>query len=131
MLTIPADVKTIDLPASTMWFDHHGILYSMSKQAPAQTIEEARKTLEHIREFTGNKKVCMLIDATHSRESSREMRDFAAEELPKMVKAVAVLSHSALGKMMANLFFHLKSQPYPLKMFDNEPEAIQWLRKYL
>ena len=131
MLKIPPNVKIIELTTSTLWFDKNGILCSISKKASPQTLEQARETLKDLRQYVGNNKVCMLIDATHTSETSREVRDFAAEELPKIAKAIALMSRSALGKMLANLFFRLKSQPYPVKMFDDEQEAIQWLRQYL
>ncbi len=73
----------------------------------------------------------MLLDVTHSSETNREVRDFAAEELPKITKAIAIVSHSALGKMLANLFFSLNSQPYPVRYFTDEPEARAWLKQYL
>ncbi|MEX2231081.1 MAG: STAS/SEC14 domain-containing protein [Cyclobacteriaceae bacterium] len=131
MLTIPANAKIIDLTTSTLWFDENGILCSISKKASPQTLELARQTLKDLRQYIGNDKVCMLIDATHTSETSREIRDFAAEELPKIAKAIALMSRSSLGKMLANLFFKLKAQPYPVKMFDDEQEAVRWLRQYL
>ena len=131
MLTIPQNAKTIELTTSTLWFDDVGILYSISKKVPEQTIEDARDAISKLRQYLGDEKVCMLVDATHSTESSREMRDFAAEELPKITKAIAIMSRSALGKMLANLFFQLKSQPYPVKMFDDQQDAVRWLRQYL
>jgi len=73
----------------------------------------------------------MLVDVTHSMESTRETRDYVAEEFPKYVKALAMVSDSALGKMLANLFFTLKKQPYPAKMFNNEQDAKTWLKQYL
>lgn len=106
-------------------------MWSISKKRPPQTVEQARESIERLKEITGNKKVCMLIDVSNTAESSRELRDYVAEELPKLVKAIAMVSSSALGKMLANLFFSLKSQPYPVKMFNNEKEALAWLRQYL
>jgi len=51
--------------------------------------------------------------------------------LPRYIKAIAMVSDSALGKMLANLFFTLKKQPYPTKMFTNEQDAKEWLMQYL
>jgi hypothetical protein len=88
--------------------------------------------MEMLQRYLGyKKKVCMLLDVTHSSETTREVRDFAAEELPKITKAIAMVSGSALGKVLANLFFLLKSHPYPVKYFTDETEARVWLRQYL
>jgi hypothetical protein len=130
-MEIPTNTKVIEWPTSTIWFDENGILCSISKKAPPQTLEEARKTLEDFKKLIGNRKVCMLIDVTDTPESSKELRDYAAAEFPKFVKAMAMLSKSVLGKMLANLFFSVKAQPYPAKMFNTEAEAKEWLKQYL
>ncbi len=120
-----------ELYASTIWFDADGFLVSVAKKVPQQTIEESKKEIEEFTKITGGKKVCLLADVTNTTETSREMREWAAEELPKLVKAVAMVSDSALGKMLANLFFSLKAQPYPVKMFNEVEEARKWLKQYL
>ncbi len=131
MLKIPVNAKIIEWPTSTMWFDEDGILYSIQKKGVEQTIEEAKMYIEEFKKIVGNKKSCMLVDVTNTSETSREMRDYAAEVLPDVIKAVAMVSDSALGKMLANLFFTIKAQPYPTKMFNNEADARKWLMQYL
>lgn len=131
MLTVPPNAKVIVLSTSTFWLDDEGILRSISKKGPTQTLEEIRNNFENLKQYINHKKVCILMDVTNSSETSREVRDFAAQELPGIAKAIAMISQSALGKMLANLFFRLKSHPYPVKVFNNEKEALQWLRQYL
>lgn len=131
LISIPAYANVIDLPTSQVWREESGIVCAISKKVKPQSVEETRASVESFHKFLGPEKVCMLIDVTHSSESSRDVRAYAAEELPKMVKAPAMVSNSALGKMIANLFFNLKSQPYPIKMFNNENAARVWLNRYL
>lgn len=114
-----------------MWFDEIGILCSIAKKVPAQTVKEAKQTMEEFKKITGGKKVCMLSDSTDSAPISKEMRDYVAEVLPDIALAVAIISRSAVGKMVANLFFSIKKQPYPVKMFNDEGEAKEWLKQYL
>lgn len=121
----------MEIPGSTMWFDKSGIVYAISKKGPPQTLEQTKESLEVFRRYIGPGKVCLLIDVTHSRETTREVRAYVAEEFPKIIKAIAMVSSSALGKMVANLFFNLKSQPYPVKMFNDEQQAKAWLKQYL
>jgi len=131
MLNIPKNVKVKEWGTSTTWFDEEGILYSVSKKGTQHTLEETKKRFEEFKALIGNNKICMLIDVTNTNESTREIRNYAAEELPKIVKAIAMVSTSAVGKMLANLFFTLKTQPYPTKMFNNEAEAKKWLQQFL
>jgi len=39
MLTPPKDAELIEFPTSTIWFDKSGIMYSVSKKVPAQSLE--------------------------------------------------------------------------------------------
>ena len=130
-MTPPDNVKVIDLAASTIWFDDNGILCSIAKNVPQQNIEQAQAALDELKRITGGKKVCMLSDNTASPPVNKEMRDFAAQVIPDLVKAIAIISRSSVGKMAANLFFKLKKQPYPVKFFDDEQAARQWLKQYL
>ena len=131
MLQPPKNAKVYDYPTSTMWFDENGILCSISKKSPPQTMEEAKESIKKFVALTGGKKVCMLSDNTHSSPPSKEMRDFAAEIIPTLAKAIAIISNSPVGKMAANLFFSISKQPYPVKMFNDEMEAKKWLKQYL
>ncbi|MBA3706186.1 MAG: STAS/SEC14 domain-containing protein [Bacteroidetes bacterium] len=130
-MKIPDNTEVYDWKSSTFWFDNEGIVCSISKKVPPQNLEDTKKVIEDFKKIIGERKVCMLIDVTNSSESTREVRNLAAEEFPKFVKAIAMVSQSALGKMLANLFFTIKSQPYPTKMFNDEAEAKEWLKKHL
>lgn len=127
----PKNAKVYDWPTSTFWFDEDGILCAVSKKIPPQSLEEAKKTIDDFRKLVGDKKICLLSESTNSSESTKEVRDYAAVEFPKFIKAIAVISKSALGRMLANLFFSIKEQPYPTKMFNDEKEAKEWLKQYL
>ena len=130
-MVAPPNAKVYDLPNSTIWFDDDGILYSVAKKVPPQSLDEAKKSMVDFLEITGGKKVCMLSDSTDSPPVNKELRDYAAAVIPEIAKAIAIMSRSSVGKMAANLFFSLKKQPYPVKFFDDEDEAKQWLKQYL
>lgn len=127
----PKNASIHETSTSIAWLDESGIIYSVSKKAPEPTIEQTKKELVEFRKKFGEGKFCMLLDITNATASSKEVRDFAAEELNKMVKAIAMISGSAVGRMIANLFFGLKPPPYPAKMFAHEEEAKEWLMQYL
>ena len=131
-MTPPENAQVHEWPGSIFWFDENGIMCSISRPAPLQTLEEAKLQMLEFEKITGGKKICILSDSTNGNPvQSKELRDYAAEVLPQFVKAIAVISNSAMGKMVANLFFAIKSQPYPIKFFDNENAAKEWLKQYL
>jgi hypothetical protein len=125
------NIEIFDLPSSTYWYDENGILCSVSKKVPQQTLAEVIKTIEDFKKSLKTEKICMLVEVTNTVETSREVRDYVAVEFPKFIKAIAMISKSPLGIMLANLFFTIKTQPYPTKMFNSEQEAKEWLKQYL
>jgi hypothetical protein len=133
-MEIPANIKTYDMTTSTMWFDQDGILFSVPKpNAPTeQSKEEMNEEMDKFREITGGKKVCMVLETNHnSRPPKKEERDFIAEQLTSVTKAMAIVTSLPLSRMVANLFFGFKPPPYPVKMFSNEKEAKEWVKQYL
>jgi hypothetical protein len=134
-MEIPKEAKIIDWTTSILWFDEQGILYSMPKpgvEEPILTREETLKQMESFKKLTGNKKLCMILETNkNSKAPKKEDRDFIAEQLADITKAMAIISTSPLSRMIANLFFGLKPPPYPVKFFSNEKDAKEWIKQYL
>jgi len=134
-MEIPSSAKTIDWPTSIMWFDEDGVLYSKPKPGvvePEFSREDGKAQIEEFKKITGGKKVCLIIETNaNSRAPKKEDRDFIAEMLTEITKAMAVISTSPLSRMIANLFFGLKPPTYPVKFFSNEKEAKEWIKQYL
>lgn len=131
----PRDAQVFDWARSIFWFGSDNIVYSVAKKNASETsppsLEEVKINVAKFMEIVGNRKVCVLAEVTFAIEPNREIRDFVAEEFPKCIKAVAMISKSALGSLFANLFLSIKNRPYPTKIFTNEEEAKKWLKKYL
>ena len=131
-MTPPQHSEIHENLTSIWWQEENGFLCSISKKnAPDVTREQSLEQIKAVRQVTGNKKLCMLLDITYARAGKREDREFAAAQLAEIIKALALISHSPLGKMVANLFFNLKPPPYPTRMFTDELEAREWLKQYL
>ena len=127
----PKNAEVHETVSSTAWLDENGIICSISKKCPPPTLEQSKTEIIAFWKKFGEGKFCMLIDITDAPPTSKEVRDWAAAELNKMVKAIAMMSRSALGRMIVNLFFGLKPPPYPTKTFNDEKEAKEWLKQYL
>ena len=75
MLQPPSTAQLIEFPSSTVWFGEEGIVYSVSKKMPPATIEETKKVVEDFKKMLDGKKVCFLIDVTHSQATTPEVRN--------------------------------------------------------
>lgn len=130
----PKDVEVHETPTSRIWLGKDGILYSITKpNAPKLSPEQSRNQLDDFMEKFGNKKQCMLIDVKYAQPNTPEERKQSAELLPKVTKAMAVIVHNPLGRMVVNLFIGLEKPKYPMKIFKpgDEEKAREWLKKYL
>lgn len=125
------NAKITETPVFTMWLDELGILCFLSKKHPPQTLKVSKMLFAEIKKISQGHKRCMLMDLTNFQLPTKESRDYGAVELPMMTTAISFLSSSALGAWVANVFFTLKKQSYPTKIFTDEQEARNWLKKYL
>jgi hypothetical protein len=124
------NTKIYELPSSTCWFDDDGILYSRTKNIP-RTLENMKESIRLIKEILGNKKVCTIVETTKLQPLNKETREYMQSQLPGIYKAMAVISQSAMGIMVAKISFQLNKPLYPTKMFSNEKEAKEWIKQYL
>ena len=114
-----------------LWYDKSGILCGKTYPGSSLTMHEIILTVYFLKEELKGKKACLLLDFSNFTSTTKEMREYINKEFSSIAKSVAMISNTPLGRMMANLFFSLKKQPYPTKMFENEEEAKEWLLKYL
>jgi hypothetical protein len=129
-LQIPDSIKTLELSNSIVWFDD-GILYSRYKEGAY--VNASREKMEEdvvkLKEFVGNKKVLMIAESHPQAESPRrEDRDYISERLSEIIQALAILTPSAVSRMVVNLFFLFKPDSFPTTMFQRVPEAKNWLQ---
>lgn len=126
------DVEVKIEKASISWYEPDGIYCSVGyKNPPEVTMEEMQQQVEKWMVEKKGEKICWLTVVDGKQQSSKEMRDYLAEVLPKTIKAMGLIATSMLARMAANLFFKIKKQDYPVKVFKNPEEAKAWLRQYL
>ena len=126
----PDNVKIYEGELANFWFDEFGILCAVSKKV-TRTLEKQKASYALVREITGNKRVCLLADNTVTYIQDEKTREYSATEMPELFKAMAVISNTVMGKAAAHLFQYFHGQPIPIKSFDNEKDAREWLKQYL
>ncbi|HXU26124.1 MAG TPA: STAS/SEC14 domain-containing protein [Bacteroidia bacterium] len=126
----PINTKIFEGHLATFWFDEQGILYAKAKNVP-RNLQVQKENYEFIKQITGNKKVCLLSYTSTSHPPDKETRDYIERELPNYIKAMAVISKTATGKIIPNIFVAINSQPIPIQFFDTQAQAKQWLQQYL
>ena len=128
-MTPPTDRQIFEGEIATYWFDE-GILVSLSK-SPQRTVASITNNVALVKNITDNKPVPLLIYLSNSPVPDKETRKFAAEQLPVIYSAMAMVSKPGLAKFIMNILFMLKPPPIPMKSFTDDKAAREWLRNYL
>ncbi|HEY0031280.1 MAG TPA: hypothetical protein VGC65_11015 [Bacteroidia bacterium] len=126
----PPDLAEVfEMTTSKYWFED-GVLYLVTTKVPHPSFELAKAETQSFKKRFKGKKMCAVMDVTDASPSSKEVRDYNTKELPEMFKAIAFITRTALGKMLANLYLGIKPVPFPVKIFSNEEEAKKWIAQF-
>jgi hypothetical protein len=130
---IPSNnIPIYETPLLNCWMGEDKILYSKSKSAE-RSIENYNILFEVYKQISknGTEKIYTLGDITNTRPMSKEVREYISAELPKYIKAMALISNSPMGKEIGNIFKILQDSPYPIRTFENPEDAKTWLKEIM
>ena len=112
-MKIPDKIKTFETELSVMRFNKNGILCSGYKKNTKLTRQAPENSFQLIKDNFNGKKICWPGEVSNMSSPDNVIMDFAAEETPKFVNALAILSNSAFANFSANIYFNLKYAPHP------------------
>ena len=125
----PTNKPIFEGEIASYWLDE-GILVSLSKSTK-RTVASITGNVALVRQITNNKKVPLLIYLKNSPIPDKETRKFAAEQLPNIYTAMAMVSKPGLAQLIMKILFKLQTPPIPMKNFTDDKAAKAWLRQYL
>lgn len=130
-MSASSNVKLYKTSISTFWLDEDGILCGKSKQID-RTIENYYEVINFFKSTVKpGEKLCLLADAAITMPMSKEVRDYLTEEMPKYIKAQAIISKAPLDTSLNSTFLKISFSGFQIRMFSNEVEAKEWLKLYL
>lgn len=135
-MKVPTHLKIHDWGKSLVWIDEDGIVFVLTKteNVPEEdpTREEVLRMLEEYKEITNYQKRCLIIEGNSRKKTpNKEQRDYTEKIMNDITKALAIVSTSPLSRMLANLYFGFKPPQFPVKFFENETDAKEWIKQYL
>jgi hypothetical protein len=95
------------------------------------TAAEARENLAAIKRLSEGVRYPFLCDITKCKSIDRAARAiYGSPESYEIYRAVALLSKTPIGNIIANFFLSLYSDEHvPTRLFTSEREAIAWLKR--
>lgn len=130
MIRPPDKIQLINGEIADYWFAPNGILYSYSKN-PTRTVKNITENIVLVKKITGNKIIPLLIYLSNSPIPDKATRKFAAEQLPNVYSAMAMVSKPGLSKFIMNILFRLKPPAIPMKSFTDDKQAKKWLIQFV
>lgn len=113
------------------WLDEDGIILAVGSDHQLHTLEHAIENTKVNAELAGVKRRPFLIDMNKVKTMSSEARAYyAGPEPKKSVTAVAIVTNSGVGKVVANFFLRLTTPLLPTRLFTDVEEARKWLMDY-
>lgn len=125
----------------TSSFDYENISFEIKNQvlhAKFKSVfidqEIAITSVEQRKRVSNYQAYPMLIDARKVKGISKEARyHLASEEGVKLLTSAAILTDSTLTNFLANFLLNvnLSKTKIPLRLFNNEQKALNWLKSFL
>src|SRR5688572_16878355 len=95
----PTDKEVYDKQGAIFWMDDDGILNAIGKNVP-RTLNMMKANGEFLKTLLNGRKVCCLYDNSSSGSMDDESRSYVKKEMENLYKAVAIVTHSSIGKML-------------------------------
>ena len=115
-----------------LWIDAQRIIHIRFNDNPSHGISEAKAVVEAHNQLAAGTPACVIADIRSVKVgANREARKYyVSPESAEYKTAMAMLVSSPIQRMLGNIFLKLNRPPYPTRIFNQEPEAIQWLTDF-
>jgi hypothetical protein len=121
--------KRIVTQTAEVWLSDDGMIRIDVTNPREHTLADAIENAEAGRRVGGGVRRPLLARVLSPGPMTNEARAYyASEEAARGLTALAMVTTSVLGRIVANLLMGLSSTPIPMRLFSNEQAALMWLR---
>lgn len=125
-------ITEIDLPEANISLRSNGIVYVFFKENCMLDIKLQLHLFEAYHQITGSKLTPFLFLADNGVSVTKEARDNAILlEESSPCGATAIVVTTLAYKLIANFYLQFNKPKRPYRVFNNQSEAIEWLKKYI
>jgi hypothetical protein len=128
---LEAGMGAIQSPTGVTWLDNDGILIAVANKHAVHTLADAVENHEINIKLAEGVRRPFLIDISEVKSMSRDARNFySGPEPEKTLTAVAIVTKSNIGRVVANFFFGMTTRQLPTKLFNDHEAAKNWLMQF-
>lgn len=115
-------------PALKVWLEEDGILRIQYPPNSHMTLQAMHYIYDQHVRITREKRP-VLVHAESVASAEYEAQQFASSpQIVELTACVAIIVKSVFTRAMGDLFMRFHKPPYPTRIFNNEEQAIEWLR---
>ncbi len=112
-----------------VWLGEDGIIRIEIRNPREHTLEDARECVDAVRRAgLGVRRPLMSRIAAPGPMTSEARIYYASEDAARAITALAMVSNSTLGRIVANILIGLNATPIPMRLFGSEEAGLHWLR---
>ena len=112
--------------------DTDGVMHIAHFPGAEETLADAEENIRAGTAAWGVGPWPILVDIRQMKPLSRDVRRYYTRpEATRRVKALALLVHSPLSRVLANFFITLIKPNAPTRIFTDETEALAWLKGFM
>lgn len=124
--------NAISITGYWTWMGDDGIARTKVKPNIEITLKDALENTEAVTSLYVDRKFPILIDSRGIKSMSREAREhFSTRGRDSKTNSFGIVIKSPLSRAVGNFFLGLNKPAVPTRLFDNEEDAIKWLKHYL
>ncbi|PCJ84919.1 MAG: hypothetical protein COA57_08350 [Flavobacteriales bacterium] len=128
--------EKIETTTTFVWIRNDGIICVQVKDNAEVELEDSIQTFEVVKKLAGEGKKPVLVLTGIGGTITPEVREFSSSERasePTLAEAIVV--KSLAHRIIVNFIINFNKPARPIKLFNDEKEAVKWLkemeRKYL
>ena len=112
----------------TVWlgFDKDKILRMKILEGTRIDLTLAKIINENIRRHAAGGKIAVMIDARANYSWDKDAQKYMAENSECRL-ATAVITNNPITRILSNTYVKIFKPSYPVKLFSEEKEAVEWL----
>ena len=131
LLVMKPDKEINELTKFRTWMEHDGIARTVVKPDAEIFLLDAKENTAAVETFYNGKKFPLLVDIRNIKSISTEASEhFSLKDRESVINAYAMILSSSLSRMIGNFFLSFHKPVVPVKLFNHENEALEWLRGY-
>lgn len=121
----------LELKKYHTWMGEDGIARTIVKPGAEIFIQDAKENTAAVASFFREQKFPLLVDIRQIKSISSDAREhFSIRGRESVVNAYAIVTASALSRMIGNFFLLFHKPVVPVKLFNREEDALRWLKNF-